>query len=394
MVTTMDLTLVAYTISVFAALLAVTTYSHWGVAEVHTYTIPPYLDERGYNELIVSNQVVDAMHRIRIEVTSLTEATVVVQGQAEPIGDVASYFGVIDLLKAAEGLFGLNPRLIALEITQNEDNAHWRFRGDHVVHGFLIRQGDVSLKDLDALIDFLGLQVIEYVSPFEALAFHFIQDSENNDYDATIQAASALLLDCKKLNAWVCTATNLNSAYLLRGMAHLYSGHVQRAFDDFATAKKIGGESALDLAFYADAFAALGDVDSAKAQYLRAKALNPKIGEQFLAVAEGYAQAGNHRLAERRYTTAAELGLLSEALMLGWGDSLFALGSYDTALKKYELAQAADPNPGFYNDRIDRTRKAIDENNVSVSKTPEAIDSPGTSDTIIPVQPAEPSPIK
>ena len=40
----MDLTLIGYTASVFVTLLALSTYSHWGIAEVHAYTIPPYIE--------------------------------------------------------------------------------------------------------------------------------------------------------------------------------------------------------------------------------------------------------------------------------------------------------------------------------------------------------------
>src|SRR3546814_18078888 len=77
----MDLTLIGYTASLFAALLAMSGYTHWGVVEVHTYTIPPYLEEQGYSSRIVANQVVDAMRRIQVEVASLQEARVVVQDQ-------------------------------------------------------------------------------------------------------------------------------------------------------------------------------------------------------------------------------------------------------------------------------------------------------------------------
>src|SRR3546814_2396943 len=144
----MYLTLIGYTASLFAALRAISGYTHWGVVEVHTYTIPPYLEEQGYSSRIVANQVVDAMRRIQVEVASLQEARVVVQDQrVQPVGEVASYFGVVELLRAAEAVFGLDPTAIEIEITQHDDVAHWRTRGDHAVRGFQIRQGDLPLAD-------------------------------------------------------------------------------------------------------------------------------------------------------------------------------------------------------------------------------------------------------
>lgn len=356
----MDLTLIGYTASVFAALLAFSTFAHWGVAEVHTYTIPPYLEERGFTSRIVTNQVVDAMRRIQVEVASLNEVSVVVQGQVQPIGDVASYFGIVELLRATEGFLGLDPRVIEIEITEHDGQAHWRVRGDDVVRGYEVRQGDVPVDEPDTLIAELGYQVMGYVSPFEALSYRFILDSSAGDYTRTASLASSLLLDCERTRAWACTDANIKNAYLLRGMAFLYSDRSARAFDDFDAANKIGTQTALGVAFYGDAFAALGQDDQARLQYDRAQSLDPGIGERFYELARGYARGGDHLLADRRYTTAARLGQKSEEFLVDWGDSLFALRWYDAALAKYRSAESLNGETDLYADRIDRTLKAID----------------------------------
>lgn len=358
----MDLTLIGYTASVFAALLAMSTYTHWGVVEVHAYTIPPYLEERGYSSQIVANQVVDAMRRIQVEVASQKETDVVVQGQrVQPVGEVASYFGIVELLKAAEGFLGLEPHVVELEITQHGEEAHWRTRGDHAVIGYQVRQGDVPLADPEALITHLGLQVMGYVSPFEALSYNFILDSSIGKYDNTVAIASSLLVDCKRTLAWTCTDANIKNAYLLRGMAFLYSDRSRQAFDDFDAANKIGVASALGVAYYGDAFAALGQEEAARRQYERAKRLDPGIGERFYEYARGYAVGGNHRLADRRFSTAADLGVDGEAFLVDWGDTLAALGWYDAALEKYRSAEAVNTETDLYIDRIDRTLKAIED---------------------------------
>jgi tetratricopeptide (TPR) repeat protein len=370
----MDFTLIAYTASIFTALLAMNTYSHWGVAEVHAYTIPPYLEERGYSPQIVANQVVDAMRRIQLEVASLNETDVVVQGQVQPVGQIASYFGIVELLRATETTLGLGPATVQIEITQHGEAAHWRVRGDHAVRGQMVRQGDMPLDDPDALIDRLGLEVIGYVSPFEALAYHFIEDAAENEYETTITAASTLLLDCQRRWAWVCTQTSIQNAYLLRGMAYLSSDQPARAFDDFDSAVKIGGQNAMVLAFYGDAFAARGQEDAAQQQYERARQVDADIGQRFYELARGYAQSGNHRLADRRYTTAADLGLESEAFLVDWGDTLFALGWHEAALERYRQAEAADDETDLYAERIDRALEAIDQ---AVNATPEqAVEPP------------------
>ena len=357
----MDFTLIGYTATVFAALLALSSYTHWGVAEVHTYSIPPYLEERGYSTEVVANQVVDAMRRIQVEVASLNETRAVVQGQAQPIGEVASYFGIVELIRAAEWTLGLDPSKIEIEITQHDEVAHWRTRGDHVVRGYEVRQGDIALDDPDKLIEHLGLQVTGYVSPFEALSYVFIKDTATGDYEATIKIASDLLRDCDRYRAWACTVTNLKHAYLLRGMGNLYSDRSARAFDDFDAANKLAGESALGLAFYGDAFEALGQTESADRQYKRARELDSDIGERFYELGRGYAVGGNHRLAQRRFATAAELGFASEAFLADWGDNLLALGLHEAALEKYRLAEGLDPETELYADRIDRAVKARDE---------------------------------
>ncbi|MEQ8817379.1 MAG: hypothetical protein RIM96_00185 [Thalassobaculum sp.] len=368
----MDFTLVAYTASIFAALLAMNTYSGWGVAEVHAYTVPPYLEERGYSPQIVANQVVDAMRRIQLEVASLDEAEVLVQGQVQPVGQLASYFGIVDLLRATETALGLGPATVVIEITQDDKLAHWRVRGDHAVRGALVKQGDIPIGEPAALIDELGLQVIDFVSPFEALAYRFIQGSAANEHEATISSASALLLDCQRRWAWTCTDANIRNAYLLRGMAYLSAEQTARAFDDFDSANKIGNQNALGVAFYGDAFAALGQEDAAQRQYERAKRLDPEIGERFYQLARGYAQGGNQLLADRRYTTAADLGIDSEAFLVDWGDTLFALGWYDAALERYRAAEAANPENDLYSERIDRTLEAREAANASQPGQPAA----------------------
>lgn len=368
----MDPTLIGYTVSVLAALLAVNTYSHWGVTEVHAYTIPPYLEQRGYTARTVANQVVDAMRRIQVEVTSFNEVTVVVQGKVEPVSEAASYFGVVELLRATETMIGLNPRTVELEVTQRDKVAHWRVRGDDVIRGYEVRQGDAPLDDADALIDELALQVTGYVSPFEALSYTFIRDSASNSYDRTVSEASRLLLDCQHTRAWACTDANLKNAYLLRGMAFLYSERSSQAFNDFDAANKIGTGSALGVAIYGDAFAALGQDEAARRQYARAKTLDPAIGQRFFELAKGYAHGGNFRLADRRFSTAAELGVDSEAFLVAWGDTLSELGWHKAALEKYRAAEAVDPDSDLYADRIDRARKALDDSQSEKQPKPAA----------------------
>ncbi len=355
----MDFTLVAYTASIFATLLAMNTYADWGVSEVHAYTVPPYLEERGYTPQVFANQVVDAMHRIQQEVASLDEAEVLVQGQVQPVGELASYFGFVELLRATEATLGLGPSTVELEITQDGDVAHWRVRGDHAVRGWTIRQGELPIGKPDDLIKELGQQVIGFVSPFEALAYQFILDAAVNKYDATITAASSLLLDCQRRWAWACTETNIKNAYLLRGMAYLNADQTARAFDDFDSANKIGTQSALGVAFYGDAYVALGQEAAAMRQYARAVKIDPRIGDRFYQLARGYAQGGNQLLADRRYSTAAELGVESEAFLVDWGDTLFGLGWYDAALERYRRAEAVDADNDIYAERIDRTLKAL-----------------------------------
>ncbi|MEQ9331096.1 tetratricopeptide repeat protein [Thalassobaculum sp.] len=357
----MDFTLVAYTVSIFATLLAMNTYADWGVAEVHVHTVPPYLEESGYTSQVIANQVVDAMHQIQLEVASLDEASVLVQGQVQPVGQLASYFGFIELLRATEGTLGLGPSTVEIEVTQHDDIAHWRMRGDHAVRGPTVRRGELPVGKPDELMQLLGQQVVGFVSPFEALAYQFIQDAAANEYDATITAASSLLLDCQRRWAWACTDANLKNAYLLRGMAFLSAEQTARAFDDFDSANKIGTKNALGVAFYGDAYAALGQEEAAQRQYQRAKQLDPAIGERFYQLARGYAQGGNQLLADRRYTTAADLGIASEAFLVDWGDTLFALGWYDAALERYRAAEAVDPENDLYSERIDRTLEARDE---------------------------------
>lgn len=378
----MDLTLIGYTASLFAALLAMSSYTHWGVVEVHAYTIPPYLEERGYSPQIVANQVVDSMRKIHLEVASLNETEVVVQGQrVQPIGEVASYFGIVELLRAAEGFLGLEPHVVELEITQHDEVAHWRTRGDDAVRGHLVRQGDVPLADPDALINHLGLQVMGYVSPFEALSYNFILDSSIDKYDNTIEIASSLLIDCRRLRAWSCTDANVKNAYLLRGMAFLYSDRSKQAFDDFDAANRIGAASALGVAYYGDAFAALGQEEAAKRQYERARQLDSRIGERFYQYARGYAVGRNFRLAERRFATAADLGMASEAFLVDWGDTLLALGWHDAALQRYRSAEAVNAETDLYADRIDRALKAIEDAKSAPTTAPPT-----------PVRPAPPAP--
>src|SRR3546814_4806789 len=86
-----------------------------------------------------------------------------------------------------------------------------------------------------------------------------------------------------------CTDGNIKNAYLLRGMAFLYSDRSMQAFDDFDAANKIGTASALGVAFYGDAFSALGQGEAADRQYDRATQLDPEIGERFYEYAKGYA---------------------------------------------------------------------------------------------------------
>ena len=88
--------------------------------------------------------------------------------------------------------------------------------------------------------------------------------------------------------------------------------------------------------------------------------LDSSIGERFYEYGRGYAVGGNHRLADRRFATAAELGMNSEAFLVDWGDTLAALGWHQAALEKYRSAETANTETDLYADRIDRTMKAME----------------------------------
>lgn len=78
--------------------------------------------------------------------------------------------------------------------------------------------------------------------------------------------------------------------------------------------------------------------------------------------------------------------------MAGWGDTLFKLGWYESALEKYRYAEAFDTTSELYADRIDRAQKALDDSKATPAGKSGTPEKPAAMGETKPVQPAEPAP--
>lgn len=367
----MDLSVAAYVAAVVGLLLTFGSLSNYGTSELQALSLPPYLAERGYTTRIFANQVIDSVRDIRVVTASASPLLVLPPTELTPISEeVAGYFGVRELVRAGERVLGLDPPRIEIELVGNGDSVDWRTRGPHAVHGFHIATGKLPADDPAVLIRRLGAEILSYTSPFEELAYEFVQDSQIGDFERTIRIASDLIVDCEKKKPWVCTAANVAHAYVLRGLANLGAGKNLNAFSDFDSAAAIQPKNALVAVHHGDAYDHIGDAARSAELYRKAVGLDSTIGERFYALGTGLAEAGYHRLAARRFATASQLGVEKPGLQGEWGDSLFALGRYEEALERFEKANAADPKKDIYRERIEKTQKAIAEAAATAAKAP------------------------
>lgn len=401
----MDLTVVAYTASAFGTLLALSTVAFLGTWEIQAQTVPPFLADQGYTPRIFVNRVADAVHRIRRETSSRIETEIIVGSQVTPVGELASYFGVYELIKASQHSLGIGPPRIEIEVLQGSESASWLLRGPHAVHGWTIQTGDAPMERPDALIDEIAFATLGYIAPFEALAYDLVQDSWVGDYDKTIARASGLLSACEAaaeqrwtIADWVvptwlsgrnrdtsadweasnsvtaggCTEDSIRLGLVLRGLANLNAQSFGQAFDDLRAANTMGAPNALATAFLGDALLELGNGDAAQTRYDEARDIDPAIAGRFHGFGRGLAEGGNHLLANRRYATAARLGAEGAAFLADWGDALFAVGEFGAALAKYQQAEARNKETEVYADRIEKAQKAFAEK--EDEKSPPATD--------------------
>lgn len=375
----MDFSLIAYGFSVYAGVLALTTYAYFGLWEIEADAIPPYLADQGYTPKIFVNQVVDQIDRIRRETATQSQTNVLKGGQATVAGEVASYFGLAGLIRAGQSTLGLEPPRIDIEIVQRDDTAFWRLRGDHALYGPTVRTGDLRIDATDQLFETVAHATIAFMSPFEAAAYDLIADSRVGEYSRTIDATSALLRDCSATVSPICTEANVSLAHTVRGLAHVSAGDVRAAFEDLQEANEAAGGDPVVTVFLGDVVRGLGDEDGARRLYEEAVALDSAVGDRFVRFARGYAEAGNHLLANQRFETAAMLGVDDPEFLAAWGDSLIAVGEFQSALAKYLQAENRDTASDLYGERIDEIREMIDE--IEASKTPPAGSdaTPGTT---------------
>lgn len=370
----MDFTLIAYGMSMYLGVLALTTIAYLGTWEIHAQALPPFLVDQGYTTEIFVNQMIDEIGQIRRETASQSQTDFLISGQATPVAEVASFFGVAGLIRAGQSVIGVAPPTIEIEITERDGIIYWRLRGPHALGSQVVETGEARLENAEGLLKTVAHQAISMLSPFEAAAYDLILDSRVGTYSETISMTSGLLRECSALPAAICTAQNLKTGHMIRGLAYLNSGNFQAAFDDLQIVSEEGSKDALGTAFLGDVVLALGDDAGALERYAAARALDESVAERFVGFAHGLAEAGNHPLALKRFETAQALGANTAEFLASWADSLVALGELEPALSKYLQAENVDTETELFAERVEEIRKMIAD--VDTSKTTPPIAAP------------------
>ncbi|WPZ34122.1 hypothetical protein T8K17_23180 [Thalassobaculum sp. OXR-137] len=357
----MDFSLIAYGVSVYAGILALSTYAYFGLWEIEADAMPPYLADQGYTTKIFVNHVIDRIETIRLETASQSQAEVVTSGKVTPAEEVASYFGVNELIRAGQASFGLAPPRIELEVIQRDKTAHWRVRGTHALFGPTVETGKLDLESTEQLFESLAHHTISFLSPFEGAAYDLVADSRLGDYSQTIATTSALLRGCADEPTFVCTPSNIRVGHTIRGLANLNSGDIRAAFEDLQKANELYGKDAVATAFLGDGLRRLGEDEGARKRYDEALALDSEVGKQFAEFADGLAAAGNYPLAVERYETASMLDMETPEFMASWGDALIATGDNRAGLAKYLQAENLDTETDLFSEKIDSIKETLGE---------------------------------
>ena len=366
----MDFSLIAYGVSVYAGVLALTTYAYFGLWEIQADAVPPYLADQGYTPKIFVNHVIDQIDDIRAETASESQTEVVKSGNVTPAEEVASYFGVRELIRAGQEGFGLAPPRIELEVIQRDNTAHWRVRGNHALYGPTMRSGEMDVESTEQLFETLAHNTIAFLSPFEGAAHDLVADSRIGDYSDTIATTSALLRGCATEPTFICSRANIRIGHTIRGLANLNSGDIRAAFEDLQTANEISGKDAVATAFLGDVLRRLDQQEAARKRYDEAVALDSDVGEEFVRFARAFANAGNHQLALERFETAERLSVEDPEFLASWAESLVVIGKSEDALAKYLQAENLDTETDLYAEKIEELHQKIGEIERSKSTAP------------------------
>lgn len=323
--------------------------------EIRTQTVPPFLADQGYTPRIFVNRVADAEHRTRRETASRIETKIIVGGQVTPVGELASYFGVYERIKASQHSLGIGPSAsgprIEIEVLRGPETAWSLLRGPHAVRGWTIETGEAPIERTEALIGEIAFATLGYIAPFEALAYDLVQDSWVRDYDKTIARASGLLSAREvaaeqrwTLTDWVvpsclsrrtkstssgwetngsvpaggCTEDNNRLGRVLRGVANLNAQAFGQAFEDLRAANAMGSPNALATAFLGDALLELGNGDAAQERYDEARGdpRRQRSGHALVAGREAF-QIGANRLEGFRKLHVLRMMFPTDAIGLG-----------------------------------------------------------------------------
>ena len=379
----MDPTIFLYSASIFATMLAVSTFSVLGTWEIEAQSIPPYLTDQGYTPAIFVNQVTDAVTSIQRETAAQSTVDIVIDGRVTPVGEIASYFGLRDVVRASQTAIGLAPPRIQIEIVQRDDMAYWLVRGPHVIRGDTVVSGQAKIEEVEPLLKHIAHTAISFISPFQATGYDLILDSRAGNYELTIEKISDLLVECEDSKSYACSDRNKQLGLIIRAVAYLNSNEYGSAFGDLSEVNRIDGGNALATAFLGDAYLKLEKTELAAQTYQRALTLDSAIAERFRDLANGFAETNNVELAIERFNTAAALGAEGAGFLAEWAKSLADAGDLEAALEKYMAAEAIDPDDAPFSERISDLREKMsgvgsDKPGEPKARDPDALSEPTT----------------
>lgn len=370
----MDPTLILYSASIFATMLAISTVAVLGTWELEAQSIPPYLQDQGYTPAIFVNQVTDAVTSIQRETAAQSTVDIIIDGRVTPVGEIASYFGLRDVVRASQAAIGLAPPRIEIEIVQRDKMAFWLVRGPHVIRGETVVSGQAKIEEVEPLLKHIAHTAISFISPFQATGYDLILDSRAGNYELTIEKISDLLVECEDSNSYACSDRSKRLGLIVRAVAYLNSDDYGSAFSDLSEVNRIDGGSALATAFLGDAYLKLEKTELAAETYQRALSLDSGIAGRFRDLGNGLAETKNFELAIERFNTAAALGAEGPAFLAEWAQSLVGAGDLEAALEKYIAAEAVDPDDSPFSERIEDLREKISGVSSEKPGEPEARD--------------------
>lgn|GEM_PF-705072 len=270
---------------------------------VQDISVPPAMEDRGYNGEVATTMLSDSIARISDSAGTNRGAHVAEEtAHSKSVEALSDWFGLAQPIRATQVALGFLPYSFSGEFVESDEGLILRIRGQSAEYWHFSLEKHGTADDVEGLMHEAALELLKELDPYLIAVYYFRREIPTGDFTFTKDAIDHALVHAPRKNLpWV-------------------------------------------YALWAHVLYFEGDLEGSIMKNRQAMTLDPTFPRPMMRWGEALAKMGLHDEAIGRYKKTLEISPHYPEAVVYWARSLVAQGKFKEAGLKYEEAYNSAPD--------------------------------------------------